>query len=545
MKRIFILVSIFSALGCAGNSPAPLLTERIGVRSEIRTLSPIEAALMNAKSEPELSAEGKAIIQDLPQAQVQAPAALTGSKALPADPSREPAAEQSRVPAQDDAAAATATANAEKDEDDEDSDIATDTPVTHEEIEGDRSLTATRPWRAPDYSNQAGAMGWSETAFAVPKGLETNVQFWVDIYSKYTTDQGVLHDTESIDLIYGVLDFTSISSRADLNPFQRERMKIKMVKQGKKDVIALLGKLEKTNDPSTLTPDEKKIWDYFQKIEGRKKFRDAMSKSRLRFQLGQKDRIVQGIFFSGRYLEDFERIFHEGGLPIELARLPFVESSFNVLARSKVGASGLWQIMRYTGRPYMMINNSIDKRNHPNEATKIAVKLMRNNFQMLQSWPLAMTGWNHGPSGVLKLTKLYKSRELGDLIQSRGLRRRLGFASRNFFASFLAVLEVEKNAPKYYGNAQWSQPLDEKDVFLPRPIKYDQVLRWFDGDDHKAQIFNPHITTQARKNRLDLPKGALISVPRSKESEVLQDLASTPEPQKKSKGHKGAASRTR
>ena len=410
----------------------------------------------------------------------------------------------------------------------EDVEIPSDTPVTHEEIQGDRSLTSSRPWRAPEFKKQDSATGWSENTFAIPKGLETNVQFWIDIYSQYSSDQGILHDAEYIDLIYDVLDFSSISSQADLTTFQRERLKIKKVKEAKKNVIEMLKKFETLKDASTLTEKEKTVWDYFQKIEGKKKFKEAMTKSRLRFQLGQRDRIIQGIFFSGRYLEDFERIFREAGLPIELTRLAFVESSFNVLARSKVGASGLWQIMRYTGRPYMMINNAIDKRNHPTEATKLAAKLLRNNYNMLESWPLAITGWNHGPSGVLKLTKTYKSREIGDLLLSSGSKHRLGFASRNFYASFLAVLEVERNAPKYFGNVQWSQPLGEVDLILPKAIKYEQVLQWFDGDDHKAQIFNPQITTQARKGKLPIPKGAVISVPSAKQAEAMASLTEEP-----------------
>lgn len=411
----------------------------------------------------------------------------------------------------------------------EDADIASDTPVTHSEIEGDRTLTSSRAWRAPEYSKQEGAMGWNETAFGIPHGLETNVKFWVSIYSDYTTDQGVLHDSEYIDLIYDVLDFTAISAQSGLNIYQKERLKLKRVKEAKLRVIAMLKKFETLKDASTLPENEKRIWDYFEKnVDGKKKFKEATSKSRLRFQLGQRDRIMQGIFFSGRYLEDFERLFREAGLPIELTRLVFVESSFNVLARSKVGASGLWQIMRYTGRPYMMINNSIDKRNHPVEATKTAAKLLRNNYQMLQSWPLAVTGWNHGPSGVLKLTKLYKSRDLGDLVEGNGTRRRLGFASRNFYASFLAVLEVEKNAGKYFGTVQWSQPLNEAHVILPKAVKYEQVLKWFDGDDHKVQIFNPHITSLARKGKIVIPKGANISIPMSKESDVTADLNSEP-----------------
>lgn len=413
---------------------------------------------------------------------------------------------------------------AETPSDIEEPEIETDTPVSHEEIEGDQSLTSTREWRPPVYTGQEQALGWTENSFAVPAGLETQVKFWIDIYSKYSSDQGVLHDSEYIDLIYTTLDFSTISSRSDINAFQKERLKIRLVKEAKKQVIEMLKKFEKLESSESLSESEKKIWDYFQKIDEKKKFREAMDKSRLRFQLGQKDRIVQGIFFSGRYLEDFEKVFKDAGLPIELTRLPFVESSFNVLARSKVGASGIWQIMPKTGRPYLMINKAIDKRNLPSEATKLAAKLLRFNFSLLESWPLAVTGYNHGPHGVLRLTKHNKSRELVDLWKNRNSKKRLGFASRNFFASFLAVLEVEKNATKYLGPVKWSQSLNAANITLNKNISYSQLLHWFDGDDHRAQIFNPHITSLARKNKIQLPKGAVISIPAAKESEVKLSL---------------------
>lgn len=398
-----------------------------------------------------------------------------------------------------------------------------DTPVSHQEIEGDRNLTSARPWKASDFTNQKSALGWTDTAFAVPKGLEANVAFWLDIYTRYTTDQGVIHDAEYIDLIYEVLDFTPIMMRTDINIFKKERMKTQRVKEAKARVVTLLKKLNDTTDPDQLSAEERRIWDFFSKFENKKKFSEAHDKDRIRFQLGQRDRVIQGIFFSGRYLEDFEGVFRDAGLPIELSRLPFVESSFNVMARSKVGASGLWQIMPYTARGYMMMNKAIDKRNHPLEGAKMAAKLLRDNFRMLGMWPLAVTGYNHGPTGVLRLTKIHKSKEIGDLFP-RGAKKRLGFASRNFYASFMAILEVERNAPKYFGNVQWSQPLASVDVKLPFAIQYKDLLRWFDEDDHRAQIYNPHITSDARKGKMPLPVGALISVPAAKKEQVLVEL---------------------
>jgi membrane-bound lytic murein transglycosylase D len=407
-----------------------------------------------------------------------------------------------------------------------------DTPVSHEEIAGEKNVTNSRPWKAPDFSNQDTALGYSSNVFATPKGMETNVKFWIDVYSKYTTDQGVLHDSDYIDLIYQELDFSSVTSRTDINNFQKERIKIKMVKDGKARVLTMLQKFQKLKDPSGLNPAERKVWDYFEKIKDPKKFKAAAGKGRLRFQLGQKDRVIQGIYFSGRYIEDFEKIFREAGMPVELVRLPFVESSYNVLARSKVGASGLWQIMPYTMKGFMKKDPSVDLRNHPISATRTAAKLLRINYNMLQSWPLAMTGWNHGPSGVLRLTKKYKTRELGELIQNPNSKMKFGFASRNFYASFLAVLEVTSHAPQYLGPVTWSQPLDAADIKLPIDIKYKDIVRWFDGDDLKAQIFNPQITRVARSRARPIPRGMIVSVAKAKLEVVMKELES-PESLKK------------
>lgn len=378
-----------------------------------------------------------------------------------------------------------------------------------------------RPWRAPQFTDQIGALGYKKEDFQPPKGLEVPVQFWVDIYSKYTTDQGLIHDSVYVDLIYETLDFTPISMRADLSAVQKEKLKKKMIKSSKERVKDILTRISKTKDASLLNNDEKKVWDYFEKVgKPNHEAKEALGRGRLRFQLGQRDRMVQAIYFSGRYLEDFEKVFKDNGLPIELTRLVFVESSFNVLARSKVGASGLWQIMKYTMRPYQKKSTAVDLRNHPIVATETAAKILKFNYTLLQDWPLAITGYNHGPHGVHKLTQKNKTRDIVELIKNVTSKKRLGFASRNFYPSFLAALEVESKAPQYFGTLIWSQPLEAIELSLLKPLMYKDLLALFDNDDMKAQVFNPHITSDGRKNKQPLPKGAVVSIPKYKLAEV-------------------------
>lgn len=169
---------------------------------------------------------------------------------------------------------------------------------------------------------------------------------------------------------------------------------------------------------------------------------------------------------------------------------------------------------------------TIDLRNHPIEGTKLAAKLLRQNYNMLKSWPLALTGYNHGPTGVLKLTKKYKTRDIGELVENVSTRKSFGFASRNFYASYLAILEVTSKAPEYLGTVTWSQTLDSVDIKLKQSITYDDVLRWFDGDDLKAQIFNPQITKIGRTKKKPIPANVVVSVPKSKAQLVMKELES-------------------
>ena len=84
------------------------------------------------------------------------------------------------------------------------------------------------------------------------------------------------------------------------------------------------------------------------------------------------------------------------GVPRELVALPHVESSFNPRAYSHVGAAGLWQFMRSTGRRYMRVDDVVDERMDPHKASVAAARLLGFNYRQIDSWPLAITAYNHG-----------------------------------------------------------------------------------------------------------------------------------------------------
>src|SRR5262249_25405097 len=139
----------------------------------------------------------------------------------------------------------------------------------------------------------------------------------------------------------------------------------------------------------------------FDSIDEPDKFSAAAEPGRIRIQTGQKDKFLKAIAWSGRYLTPIENIFTSYGLPMELTRIIFVESMFNLKARSKVGASGIWQVMPGTGRLFMNVNSVADERNDPIEATHGAALLLKSNFETLGAWPLAVNAYNSGPQNLM------------------------------------------------------------------------------------------------------------------------------------------------
>jgi membrane-bound lytic murein transglycosylase D len=426
------------------------------------------------------------------------------------------------VQAADNADAGSVSESSGADSADENDDNAPEEVMAEPTEEQPKSTPLNPKWTAPNFAGQEKALGWTPEAFDVPKGMEERVQFWKDIYTKYTSDQGILHDSKYVNLVYDSLDFADIGIRKDLNPRGQQKARRKRVEDAKKAVCARLKKLSSLKDGEGLEGEDARYWEMFSKVDEPKKFVEACKRGRIRFQLGQRDIFSKGIYFSGRYLRQMEEIFRQEGLPIELTRLPFVESSFNLRARSRVGASGIWQFMRSTARLYVRMDGSADERNDPLRATHAAARKLRENFTMLKSWPLAITAWNHGPAGVKRLTDKMGTTDIVELIDVR--RGRFKFASASFFASFLAALDVERNADKNFGVLEVMPELRGAEIQLVKSQSSKDFMKWFNGDVELAKLLNPHVQDLVWKGRMPLAGKHYLRVPLTLESEARSEL---------------------
>jgi membrane-bound lytic murein transglycosylase D len=215
-----------------------------------------------------------------------------------------------------------------------------------------------------------------------------------------------------------------------------------------------------------------------------------------------------------------QQIFRERGLPVELTYLPIVESSYDINARSTVGALGMWQFMRATGKQFMRVDRSIDERRDPIESTRAAASFLKQSYETLGTWPLAITAYNYGPGGMARAVKEIESDNLVELI--REYRHPYwGFPPKNFYAEFLAAVEIGKNVNRYFPDLQLDPPAVIKEIELERSVSVvtlakntgltrDQLLGW-----------NPALSTQTRL----VPAGYRVKVPVDAQMKPLVEVA--------------------
>jgi membrane-bound lytic murein transglycosylase D len=222
-----------------------------------------------------------------------------------------------------------------------------------------------------------------------------------------------------------------------------------------------------------------------------------------------------------------EKIFIEKGLPKELVRLPLVESSFNIEARSRVGASGAWQIMPSQGRKAMLIDSMIDERNSPLKATAFAGFLLKQNIQILKKWPLAVTAYNHGTGSLLKAVKSLKTTELQEIID-RNNAKSFQFASSNFYACFLAALRGEVYAKELFPELKRPEALQLSKVRMAKRTSFSAFAKKVGYAMSELQALNPDLPERVRGN-FQLPAGFNIYVPAEK-TKFEKSLTAVAEP---------------
>ena len=312
--------------------------------------------------------------------------------------------------------------------------------------------------------------------FPRPASLEPNVRFWVDVFTAYSYRDFIIHDRDKVWKVYQVLRMPGdgIPTQEDVewaNDYLKNRYRTALMHLS-------------TGAP----PSDYIERDIVKLFRGEPLKAYAAAADNLRVQQGLKERFRETLVRARGYQPVMERIFRAAGLPIELTLIPSVESGFYTRARSSAGAVGIWQFTRSTGRQYLTIRGRRDDRLDPVRSTAAAAKLLNYNYSVLGTWPLAVTAYNHGTWGMQKATEVY-----GDdfpKIVERYDGPHFGFASKNYYAEFLAALQVHQYEDKYFPGI--------KDEVAPPMPKREPVVRTASLDSGKHGQHHAHRATAVK-----------------------------------------------
>lgn len=332
--------------------------------------------------------------------------------------------------------------------------------------------------------------------------IKDNVQFWEDIYSTHPTNKAVVHDSNDLSIIYEVIPIF------DHRVPGASKINTPIFKGVKQKYASILKKLAKGHVPQNI--DEKRVATLFHN-KSQQQFTEATES--IRIQIGQKDRFIEGVIRSGAYMETIKKIFHTQGLPEELAYLPHVESSFNIKAYSKFGASGIWQFTHSTGKQFLNINYEIDERQDPIVASRAAAQLLKKNYQRLGSWPLALTAYNYGRAGMVRALNKHGSYEE---IFSHYDQGHFKFASRNFYSEFLAALTVAKRLEKNPAITK-HKPKTVHTFTLPGNIAINDLCNHFNVSLSTIKKLNPALRRPVLQGKKYIPKGYILRLPNNQQ----------------------------
>jgi membrane-bound lytic murein transglycosylase D len=311
--------------------------------------------------------------------------------------------------------------------------------IKYSDTMADRTMTQLRMTTPQNVYGLSARSG----IFQKPGELEPAVEFWRKTYTLWHRSQVAFHDDRYLDVIYEVIDLPGYVDES-LTSEQKE-----IVNQHRDFWKVQLAILEsKLSYNAQLNATDKQIIAKLQSTG--KQLNSVLSGAadRVRSQRGIRERFKRGLDISRRYDMQFRKIFRDAGLPEDLAYLPHVESSFQPAAKSSAGAVGMWQFTKGAAKTFMPAGNRVDRRLDPFASAVGAARYLSYAYSKLHDWPTAITSYNHGIGGM-KRAQNQVGHNFTHIVKAY-TGPAFGFASRNYYAQFLAARDIASNPMQYF-----------------------------------------------------------------------------------------------
>ena len=226
------------------------------------------------------------------------------------------------------------------------------------------------------------------------------------------------------------------------------------------------------------------------------------------------------------YYPMFEEVFDKHNIPLELKHLAVIESALNPNARSRCGATGLWQFMYPTGKMYgLNVNSYIDERSDVYKATEAAAEYLKSLYSMFGDWQMVLAAYNAGPGTISKAI-----RRSGGKKTYWEIRPFLPLETQAYVPAFIAANYVMNYPTEHniYASSPRKTYFEVDTAVLKEPMTFNQISAALDISVEEIAYFNPQYRKSeipAGGNSLTLPK-AKIGTFLSNEAEIYAAIKS-------------------
>uniref|UniRef100_UPI003742389C lytic transglycosylase domain-containing protein n=1 Tax=Aureibaculum luteum TaxID=1548456 RepID=UPI003742389C len=189
------------------------------------------------------------------------------------------------------------------------------------------------------------------------------------------------------------------------------------------------------------------------------------------------------------YFPMFEEHLDKYNIPLEIKYLAIVESALRPTARSRVGASGLWQFMYYTGKQFdLEVNSYVDERHDPIRATEAACKFLSQLYNTFNDWDLALAAYNSGPGNVSKAI-----RRSGGSRNYWNIRHNLPRETAGYLPAFYATLYLMEYADEHSIRPQKfiTKRFETDTIVVKHQITFDEINKVLNTDNELLEHLNP------------------------------------------------------
>ena len=207
------------------------------------------------------------------------------------------------------------------------------------------------------------------------------------------------------------------------------------------------------------------------------------------FLIRKRELMERMLTVSQFYFPLFEQELDNHNIPLEIKYLSIVESALNPRAKSRVGATGLWQFMYGTGKMYGLdVSSYVDERSDPIKSTKAACQYLSKLYDIFGDWDLALAAYNSGPGNVNKAI-----RRSGGYTNYWNIRRNLPRETAGYLPAFLATMYLFEYAEEHgLKPVEAARPYFETDtVHVKRLITFEQISKLVDVSVEELTVLNP------------------------------------------------------